>query len=64
MGRFSRLSSASDMLLIYLILVVWLAVLTHRLICGDVPWTFLILSIVCCNLILAIWLDTSPKEEV
>lgn len=51
------------MLLIYLILIVWLAVLTHHLIAGEVPWTFLILSIVCWDLILAIWLDTTPSEE-
>lgn len=51
------------MLLITLILIVWLAVLTHRLISGDVPWTFVVLSFVCWNLILAIGLDTTPSEE-
>lgn len=45
------------MLVIYIILVVWLGVLTHLLIRGLVSWPFLILSIVCWNLILSIWLE-------
>jgi hypothetical protein len=51
------------MLIVYLILVVWLAVLTHLIVIGRVGWPFVILSFVCWNLILAISLDTSPKEK-
>jgi hypothetical protein len=51
------------MLLIILILVVWLAVLTHLIITGQVGWSFVILSFVCWDLILIIWIDTAHKDE-
>jgi hypothetical protein len=51
------------MLLIYLLIIVWLALLTHLIIAGQVGWSFVILSFIVWNLILVIWVDTSPWRE-
>ena len=51
------------MLLVTLILVVWLAVLTHLIVIGRVEWPFVILSFVCWDLILVIMLDTAHEGE-
>ena len=51
------------MLIVTLILIVWLAVLTHLIVTGQVGWLFVILSFVCWNLILVIMLSTAHEEE-
>lgn len=51
------------MLFITLILIVWLAVLTHMIIIGHVGWPFVILSFVCWDLILIVMMSTAHEGE-
>ena len=51
------------MLLVYVILVVWLAVLAHLIAIGQVGWPFVALSFVIWDLILIILMDTAHEGE-